>query len=77
MNYAELDSENNLSITEKGIKALEPYRVRKAIILAAGFGQRLAPVSLQTPKPLVEVNGVRIIDTLLDALWPLELILFI
>ena len=68
LNYAELDSENNLSITEKGIKALEPYRVRKAIILAAGFGQRLAPVSLQTPKPLVEVNGVRIIDTLLDAL---------
>ena len=68
LDYAELDGDNNLSITEKGLKALEPYRVRKAIILAAGFGQRLAPVSLNTPKPLVEVNGVRIIDTLLDAL---------
>ena len=68
LNYAELDKDNNLSITEKGLKALEPYRVRKAIILAAGFGQRLAPVSLNTPKPLVEVNGVRIIDTLIDAL---------
>ena len=68
LNYAELDKDNNLSITEKGLKALEPYRVRKAIILAAGFGQRLAPVSLNTPKPLVKVNGVRIIDTLIDAL---------
>lgn len=68
LNYAEIDKDNNISITEKGLKALEPYRVRKAIILAAGFGQRLAPVSLQTPKPLVEVNGIRIIDTLLDAL---------
>ena len=68
LNYAEIDSENNISITEKGLKALEPYRVRKAIILAAGFGSRLAPVSLHTPKPLVKVNGVRIIDTLLDAL---------
>ena len=68
LNYAELDKDNNLSITDKGLKALEPYRVRKAIILAAGFGQRLAPVSLNTPKPLVVVNGVRIIDTLIDAL---------
>lgn len=28
----------------------------------------MAPVTLDTPKPLVRVNGVRIIDTLLDAL---------
>ena len=66
--YVEMDKNNELSITEKGLKALEPYRVRKAIILAAGFGSRLAPVTLNTPKPLVEVNGVRILDTLLDAL---------
>ena len=58
-----------IEISEKGLKALEPYKVRKAIILAAGFGQRLAPVTLDTPKPLVKVNGVRILDTLLDALY--------
>ena len=57
-----------ISITEEGLKLLEPYKVRKALILAAGFGSRLAPVTLETPKPLVKVNGVRIIDTLLDAL---------
>lgn len=67
--YVAVDQDNNLSITEKGLKALEPYRVRKAIILAAGFGSRLAPVTLDTPKPLVKVNGVRIIDTLIDALF--------
>lgn len=61
-------ADGGMEISEKGLKALEPYRVRKAIILAAGFGQRLAPVTLDTPKPLVKVNGVRILDTLLDAL---------
>ncbi len=66
--YLAVNSKDEISITEKGLKALEPYKVRKAIILAAGFGSRLAPVTLNTPKPLVEVNGRRIIDTLIDAL---------
>ncbi len=55
-------------ITEKGLEALEPYRVKRAVIMAAGFGSRLVPVTLNTPKPLVRVNGKRIIDSLLDAL---------
>ena len=54
-------------ITQKGIDALEPYRVKRAVFIAAGFGSRLVPITLNTPKPLVRVNGVRIIDTLLDA----------
>ncbi len=66
--YINMLADGSIEISEKGLKALEPYRVRKAIILAAGFGQRLAPVTLDTPKPLVKVNGVRILDTLLDAL---------
>ena len=57
-----------MELTEKGFKLLEPYKVRKAIIIAAGFGSRMVPVTLDTPKPLVKVNGVRIIDTLIDAL---------
>ena len=55
-------------ITPAGLTALAPYRVRRAVILAAGFGSRLVPVTLNTPKPLVRVNGKRIIDSLLDAL---------
>jgi len=67
--YINLLADGSMEISERGLKALEPFRVRKAIILAAGFGQRLAPVTLDTPKPLVKVNGVRILDTLLDALY--------
>jgi len=50
-----------------GSDALEPYRVKRAIFLAAGFGSRMSPLTLTTPKPLIRVNGTRIIDTLLDA----------
>ncbi len=57
----------NGCITEKGLQALEPYRVKRAIFIAAGFGSRLIPITLNTPKPLVRVNGKRMIDTLLDA----------
>lgn len=55
------------SITQKGLNALEKYRVKRAIFIAAGFGSRLVPVTLKTPKPLVEVKGRRIIDGLIDA----------
>ena len=58
--------ENN-SLSAAGYKALEPYRVKRAVFIAAGFGSRLVPITLNTPKPLVRVKGVRIIDTLLDA----------
>ena len=57
----------NKQITKKGLNVLEPYRVKRAIFIAAGFGSRLVPITLNTPKPLVRVKGVRIIDTLLDA----------
>ena len=54
-------------ITDAGIIALEPYRVKRAIFIAAGFGSRMVPITLNTPKPLVRVHGKRIIDSLLDA----------
>lgn len=60
-----IDDEN--SITENGYEALEPYRVKRAIFIAAGFGSRLVPLTINSPKPLIRVNGVRMIDTLLDA----------
>lgn len=57
----------NKKLTDKAYAALEPYRVKRAVFIAAGFGSRLVPITLNTPKPLVRVNGKRMIDTLLDA----------
>lgn len=36
--------------------------------MAAGVGKRMRPVTLQTPKPLVKVNGIRMIDTVIRGL---------
>lgn len=55
-------------LIDKGMAALEPYKVKKAVILAAGFGSRKMPATAEHPKPMVTVNGRRIISTLLDAL---------
>ena len=57
-----------LDVTSGGLGALEPYRVKHAVILAAGFGSRMMPATADRPKPMVRVNGIRLIDTLLDAL---------
>ena len=42
--------------------------VKRAVIMAAGLGKRLQPVTFTTPKPLVRVGGVRMIDTILKGL---------
>lgn len=43
-------------------------QVKRAIIMAAGIGKRMQPVTLNTPKPLVKVNGIRMIDTVIRGL---------
>ena len=54
-------------ISLMGIEALNPYKVQRAIFIAAGFGSRMLPIILNTPKPLIKVKGIRIIETMLDA----------
>ena len=44
------------------------HTIKRAIIMAAGFGSRMQPVTLTTPKPLVQINGVRMIDTVISGL---------
>ena len=63
LNLSQLGYLQDGTITPKGLEALEPYRVKRAVFIAAGFGTRLVPITLNTPKPLVRVNGTRIIDT--------------
>ena len=44
------------------------YKVERAIITAAGQGTRMRPITLTTPKPLVKVNGVPMIETIIEGL---------
>ena len=63
----ELNYIKDNKITKSGLEVLKNYAVKRAVFIAAGFGSRLVPITLNTPKPLVRVNGKRIIDGLLDA----------
>ena len=47
---------------------MSEHIVRRAIIMAAGEGQRMRPLTLKTPKPLIAVNGVRMIESVINAL---------
>ncbi|MBE6753189.1 MAG: phosphocholine cytidylyltransferase family protein [Ruminococcaceae bacterium] len=42
--------------------------IKRAIIMAAGIGKRMRPVTLLTPKPLVKINGTRMIDSVVRCL---------
>ena len=44
----------------------------KAIILAAGYAVRLQPLTLNTPKPLLDIANRKIIDRILDKLGKLD-----
>lgn len=44
------------------------YKVERAIILAAGKGSRLKPITDSIPKPLIEVNGTSMIESIIKAL---------
>ena len=48
--------------------AEETHTVKRAIIMAAGMGNRMHPLTFTTPKPLIKVNGKRMIETIIDAL---------
>lgn len=44
------------------------HTVKRAIIMAAGIGKRMQPVTFHTPKPMIKVNGIRMIDTVINGL---------
>ena len=44
------------------------FKIRRAIIMAAGLGSRLRPITNKIPKPLIKVNGIRMIDTVINGL---------
>ena len=37
-------------------------KIQTALILCAGFGKRLNPLTLDTPKPLLELNDITMLE---------------
>lgn len=52
-------------VTDAGRSALEPYRVRSAVILAAGAASRFAPLSFERPRAMFEVRGEVLVERLI------------
>jgi len=55
-------------LTEAGKICMESFRVKNAIILAAGFGSRFVPLTFETPKGLLEVYGQPMIERQIEQL---------
>ena len=41
-------------------------KIDTALILCAGLGKRLNPLTLKTPKPLLKLNDVTILESCID-----------
>ena len=50
------------TVTAAGLEALKPYKVRNAVIMAAGFSSRFAPLSYECPKGLVKIKGEVLVE---------------
>ncbi|NQZ28834.1 MAG: NTP transferase domain-containing protein [Mycoplasmatales bacterium] len=55
-------------LTKSGNQELENTKIQNAIILAAGWGSRMTPVTDNCPKPLVKLHGKPMIETTIETL---------
>ncbi len=53
------------SLSKAGKEEIDRCRPTRAVILAAGFGMRMVPINMTTPKALLMVNGERLIERLI------------
>lgn len=53
---------SNINITEKALKLIQENSPQNAIILAAGYGMRMVPINIESPKAFVEVHGQKLIE---------------
>ena len=60
--------DDNINPTSKALHEYNAKAPKNAIILAAGFGMRMVPINLSTPKALLEVNGEPLIERVIKQL---------
>ena len=48
-------------------------KINTALILCAGYGKRLNPITLNIPKPLIEINEMTLIENSINFLEKLEI----
>ncbi len=56
------DFVDDAGITDTGLSELEPYKVKNAIIMAAGMSSRFMPISLEKPKGMMVVKNEVLIE---------------
>ena len=54
--------DDDVRLTTKAKTVFKKRAPKNAIILAAGFGMRMVPINLETPKALLEINGETLIE---------------
>ena len=59
---------DSMQLTTAAKKLFAARKPKNAVILAAGFGMRMVPINLSTPKALLEVKGEKLIERLIDQL---------
>ena len=60
VNYGYINSK--FELTDKAKAAFQEAKPKNAVILAAGFGMRMVPINMETPKGLLKVNGEPLIE---------------
>ncbi len=48
-------------------------RIETALILCAGLGKRLNPLTLKKPKPLLEINGITLLENTINLIKKLNI----
>ena len=63
----------NMTPTKKAMTEIKQKSPRRAIILAAGFGMRMVPINMETPKGLLEIHGEPLIERLIKQLHEVDI----
>lgn len=62
------DADGTVSLTQAGLDALQPYKVERAIFMAAGLGSRAVPFTYDEPKGMLPIHGQPMVERLIEQL---------